>query len=30
MMKTSFHFDSTHTHLEWLGPGGELGMLPGQ
>ncbi len=29
-MKTSFEFDSTHQHPQWLGPGGEQGLVPGQ
>jgi predicted aldo/keto reductase-like oxidoreductase len=29
-MKTSFHFDSTHTTPAWLGPNGEMGYVPGQ
>jgi len=28
--KTSYHFDSTHSHPQWLGPGGQLGVEPGQ
>ncbi len=28
--KTSYHFDSTHAHPQWLGPGGQLGFEPGQ
>jgi predicted aldo/keto reductase-like oxidoreductase len=30
MMKIGFEFDSTHEHPEWLGPGGEQGLIPGQ
>jgi aryl-alcohol dehydrogenase-like predicted oxidoreductase len=29
-MKTSFEFDGTHQHPQWLGRGGELEHVPGQ
>jgi aryl-alcohol dehydrogenase-like predicted oxidoreductase len=29
-MKTSFEFDSTHQHPHWLGPKGEMELVPGQ
>jgi aryl-alcohol dehydrogenase-like predicted oxidoreductase len=29
-MKTSFEFDSTHQHPHWLGPQGEMKLVPGQ